>query len=413
MPGAGERGRGLNVQAGSGPILIAGGGIGGLTLSLALAKWGRRSRILEARDTFSEAGAGIQLGPNATRLLRDFGIATGLGRSAVSPEGIHVRDGISGQFLADLPLGSWIESRHGAPYLVTHRADLQSALLDAVRASPLIEISNGFRVEAISEDAAGVHVRNSDGTVATGPILVGADGIWSRIRTLLHPDFALTYSGTAATRAILPMSEVPTEQRALRTGVWLAPSAHIVHYPVRGGDALAIVVITSDPDPGVGWGIPVSAESVMSHVTGFDSSVRLLLSRADDWHRWALFNPKPLRRWSRGRVTLLGDAAHPILPFLAQGGAMAIEDAAVLGWEIARGYGTYTHIFQAYEDQRITRVTQVQKSSRDNGTAYHLSGIAATTRNLALASAPTNMIMQRYDWIYGWQHDMEYGEVEL
>lgn len=398
---------------GSGAILIAGGGIGGLTLALSLARWGRRSRILEARTAFSEAGAGIQLGPNATGLLIDLGLGDELAKAAVTPESIHVRDAASGRPLADLPLGTWIKSRFGTPYWVTHRADLQAALVSAARASPLIEITHDFRVARVSDDSHGVAVTSERGDVVHGAVLVGADGLWSSVRKLLYPDYDLTYSGTTAARAIIPFDVVPEPQRACQTGVWLAPSAHIVHYPVRGGKALAIVVITSEQEPQAGWGIPWPAEKVLSSTAGFDHELRTLLAQPEEWHRWALFNPRPLRRWSQGRITLLGDAAHPILPFLAQGGAMAIEDAAVLGWELARGYGNHTHVFQAYEDQRRLRVDRVQKASRDNGIAYHLRGFAATARNMALATTPPALLMQRYDWIYGWQHDMEYGEVEL
>jgi 2-polyprenyl-6-methoxyphenol hydroxylase-like FAD-dependent oxidoreductase len=397
----------------SGTILICGGGIGGLTLALALAKWGRRSRILEARSEFSTAGAGIQLGPNATRLLGGLGVTERLSAKAVSPHSIHVRDAQSGRPLADLPLGSWIAKRHDAPYWVLHRADLQAALLETARASPLIEISTGFKVAAIDERDDRVVVTGEAGDVAEGPFVVGADGVWSEVRRRLFPDFNLRYAGTTAARTIVAMDDVPADHRDLRTGVWLAPSAHFVHYPISGGAALAVVVITRAPQPDVGWGLPCPAEEVTACAKPFDGALRELLSRGQDWQRWALFDPKPLRRWSRGRVTLLGDAAHPILPFLAQGGAMAIEDAVVLGWEVARGYGNHGHVFAAYEAQRVGRVTHIQKASRDNGIAYHLSGLSASARNMALRTTPAHLLMQRYDWVYAWHHDMDYGEVEL
>lgn len=398
---------------GSETILIAGGGIGGLTLALALARWGRRSRILEARSELSEAGAGIQLGPNATRLLGELGVGESLAQYSVSPQSIEVREAESGRHLAELPLGEWISARHGSPYWVLHRADLQRCLVAAANASPLIELSYGFRVASVAEDAHGVSVSSDPSEEARGAILVGADGIWSGVRNLVEPNFDLRFAGTTAARAIIPMSDVPEALRGERTGVWLAPSAHIVHYPVRAGAALAIVVITAESQPEQGWGIPWPAEAVLAKTTSFDLGVRELLGRAENWHRWALFNPRPLQTWSKGRITLLGDAAHPILPFLAQGGAMAIEDAVVLAWEIARGYGTHAHVFDAYETQRRGRIQHVQKASRDNGTAYHLSGFAAGARNLALNSTPGGLLMQRYDWIYGWHHDMEFGEVAL
>jgi salicylate hydroxylase len=397
----------------SGTILICGGGIGGLTLALALAKWGRRSHVLEARSEFSTAGAGIQLGPNATRLLGGLGVTERLAEKAVSPQSIHVHDAPSGHPLADLPLGSWIEKRHGAPYWVLHRTDLQAALLDAAQSSPLIEITTGFRVIAIEERADSVIVTSDAGDTAKGLFVVGADGVWSEVRKFLFSDFELRYAGTTAARTIIPMSDLPNDYRDPQTRVWLAPSAHFVHYPINGGAALAVVVITSAAQPEVGWGLPCPVDDVVACAAPFDAALMDLLRRGRDWQRWALFDPKPLRRWSRGRVTLLGDAAHPILPFLAQGGAMAIEDAVVLGWEVARGYGDHGHVFDAYEAQRRSRVAHVQKASRDNGIAYHLSGLSATARNMALRTTPAQLLMQRYDWVYAWQHDMDYGEVEL
>ena len=396
-----------------GTTLICGGGIGGLTLALALAKWGRRSRILEARPEFSTVGAGIQLGPNATRLLDNLDVSAHLAATAVSPRSIHVRDAQSGRALADLPLGAWISGRHGAPYWVVHRAELQAALLATAQASPLIEICTDFRVEGIEEFSDKIVVTSASGATTEGLFLVGADGVWSRTRAHVFPDFELRYAGTTAARTIIPMADVPEDHRDIRTGVWLAPSAHIVNYPIRGGDALAVVVISAESEPESGWGVPWPSESVMARVSNFDGALQDLLRRGEGWQRWALFNPKPLRRWSRGRVVLLGDAAHPILPFLAQGGAMAIEDAVVLAWEVARGYGNHGHVFEAYEAQRCNRVAHIQKASRENGTAYHLTGLSASARNMALRSTPAHLLMQRYDWIYGWHHDMDYGEVEL
>ncbi|HUS98307.1 MAG TPA: FAD-dependent monooxygenase [Hyphomicrobiaceae bacterium] len=395
------------------PVLIAGGGIGGLTLALALASWGRASHILEARPVFSEAGAGIQLGPNATRILKQIGVAARLAESVSCPTAVKVRDAVTGKPLTELPLGDWMNRRHHSPYWVAHRADLQSALVASAKASPLIEISMNARITAFKEGSDDVTVKCESGAAAQGCVLVGADGLWSSVRTLMQPSFKLRYSGTTAARTVLRRSEVPDEFMDGATGAWLAPTAHVVHYPIQAGNALAIVVITTGPQPAEGWGIPIPAAEIMTRVSEYDYPLHSLLARAENWHRWALFDPDPVRHWSHGRTTLLGDAAHPILPFLAQGGAMAIEDAVVLAWELTRHEGSHDIAFQAYEAQRQHRVRKVQKTSRENGTAYHLKGMAASARNLALASMPPQRIMQRYDWIYGWRHDQEYGEIEL
>lgn len=384
------------------PILIAGGGIGGLASALALARRGIGCRVLERNATFTEAGAGIQLGPNGIRILQDLGVAPHLEPLAGKPDAIRVFEGLSGARLADLPLGSWIVARHGAPYWVAHRADLQAALLRAVEQQPLIEVVTGFDVAQVRDAASCVTIESEKG-VAEGAALVAADGLWSRIRRQVLDCPPLTFSGKTATRTVIGRASAPEAFRANVTGAWLSPDAHVVHYPVRGGADIAVVVIAEEDWPGTGWGAPADRDALLRRVAGFASPLRQFLALGEDWRKWALYDPGALPQWVRGRIALLGDAAHPVLPFLAQGGVLALEDAATIAACIAARRDDPAAAFKDYERQRQPRAARVQSASRDNGRIYHLSGPMALARNLALRALPASRFMAGYDWLYGWR----------
>lgn len=384
------------------PILIAGGGIAGLSLALALARRKIPSRILERNAVFSEAGAGIQVGPNGIGVLRRLGVAPRLAPHAAWPTAIEVFDGETGTRLAGLPLGGFMARRYGEPYAVVHRADLQSALLEAVRAEPLVEIVESFRVENVQLlPNGGVSVDSDVGDREKGPGLIGADGLWSAVRRWIDPEADLNFSGKTASRAILPIEEVPEAFHGI-TGVWLMPGAHIVHYPVRGARALALVVVVDGPWPGRGWGNVTEPAAVIGRITKASSRLTSLLRRATEWRSWALYDPEPLGTWSKGPVVLIGDAAHPILPFLAQGGVMALEDAETLSVCIARYGDDLSAAFTAYEAQRRPRVEKVQRASRRNGAIFHATGLTRVARDATLRITPGMLMMARYDWLYGW-----------
>jgi salicylate hydroxylase len=386
-----------------GPVLIAGGGIGGLTLGLALASEGIASTILERAEVFSEAGAGIQLGPNAVRVLQNLGVAAPLAPMVACPQAIILLDGPSGRPLARLPLGAWIAHRHGAPYWVARRADLQTALLAVVRGSPLIEIATAFQVERFEASGEEICVFSKAGRMASGALLVGADGHWSTVRQRLWPSGALSFTGMTAARALLPAQALPCPSSEPVTSVWLAPRCHVVHYPVHGGAEMAAVVIASDHWDGRGWSAAANRATVLDKLAPFTPELRKVLSSARDWRKWALYDHAPLEHWSRGRATLLGDAAHPILPYLAQGGAMAIEDAVTLAAVLAAHQADAVGALLRYERLRRRRVSRVQSASRANGRIYHLAGPLAAARNLFLKNVPGGLIMSRYDWLYGWK----------
>ncbi len=389
------------------PVLIAGGGIGGLTLALALARRGIPSRVFEARKTTPDEGAGIQLGPNATRVLYSLGVADALEPHTVAPECIIVNDGIAGRELTRLPLGRWIADRHGAPYWVVHRAALQDVLWSAATTHELIRIEMGHAVDHISEqpNATEVTVGFTNLERATGTVLVGADGMWSHVREHVNPNFRLAYAGVTAARALVPRHQIGSTFAELATEVWLAPSAHVVHYPVDGGSTIAIVAIGVCAEPEGGWSISVEADVIAERFRQMPGPVRELLSVAPAWRQWALFGTQGTLRWRRRRCVLIGDAAHPVLPYLAQGGAMAIEDAFELAAAIADSGDDSADALAAFGNHRQRRVEQVQAASIANGQAYHLDGLAARARNAALHTLPGSLFMRRYDWIYGYRSD--------
>jgi salicylate hydroxylase len=391
----------------SAPIIIAGGGIGGLALAIALSQRDIPCVILERATTFSTTGAGIQIGPNGTRLLRQLGVAAHLEPHAGRPVGIHVRRASDGADRGTLPLGAWIEERHGSPYWTAHRGDLQAALLAIAQAQPGIEVRMGWEIASFSETAAAVTAHATDGRSVTGSVLIGADGLWSAVRRQISGITMPTSSRRSAARTVIATADLPAGIRGDHVGVWMAPRVHVVHYPVRGGAETAVAILADEPWSVPGWGADVTAAEALRPVAGLDPLLLDLLNRGQDWRKWSLFDPPPLPHWSTGRTTgratLLGDAAHPILPFLAQGAVMAIEDAVVLADVLAASATDLAAALAAYETARRPRTRQVQDTARRNGQIYHLSGLAAAARDLALRTVPPAQMMARYDWLYGWQ----------
>lgn len=384
------------------PILVAGGGIGGLATALALARGGVAVRLLERHAAPSETGAGIQIGPNGMRILAWLGVAARLEPLATAPRSIRIFDGRKGRLLTELPLGSWIEARHGAPYRAFHRADLHAALLQRTTEEPLIDCVWGFDVAEIAQDDAGVSVSSAEGATLTGRALIGADGLWSRVRREVAPS-AVTFSRRAAARALVDASGAAPVFSAPSVGLWLGPRAHIVHYPVRAGAMIAIVVVFDSKNAATAWDGAGDAEEISRAVAGFAPELTHFLALARSWRKWSLYDPVPLPRWTKGRVTLVGDAAHPILPYLAQGGALALEDALALAASLTSGTGDIRAAFAAYEEARRPRAARVQAASRRNGWVYHLAGPLAAARNRYLRTRKPESLMAGYDWLYEYQ----------
>jgi len=383
------------------PILIAGGGIGGLATALALARIGYSVRVLEQAPKLSETGAGIQLSPNALRILRGWGVTERLQADAVTPERIALFDGTRGDRLADLTLGPAVEARYGAPYWVAHRADLQNALLKTIRTIDGITLETGFRVISADNRPTGVTAQSEDGRSASGAALIGADGLWSTCRKILgFDDPPPRFSGRSAWRTLLPRSDVPSPISDLATGLWLAPRSHLVHYPVSGGKEINIVAIIEDDWQGEDWDAADDPARLMHAFRNWAECPKQVLDRAQEWRKWALFDRPASPSWSNNRIVLLGDAAHPMLPFLAQGGAMAIEDAASLAQAISNAPDDLPGAFSAYEKARKSRTRRVQLASHRMAGIYHLGGLPAAFRNFALRASPAAWLLHQNDWIY-------------
>jgi salicylate hydroxylase len=387
-------------------VLIAGAGIGGLACALALIRRGFRAVVLEQAEALEATGAGIQLSPNATRILVDLGVTERLAGAAVAPEEIRVLRSHNAREIVRGTIGPGAAFRYGAPYWVVHRGDLQAALVERLQASADGALQLGRQVEDFAVHAHGVTVETK---TPAGPrqehgmALVGADGLWSRVRGRLGDEAPAQFSGRTAWRAIIPSDLVPSAFRQPITWLWLGRAAHLVHYPVRSGAAINLVAIARDDWQSPGWSEPGAQADLMARFSGWAAEPRALMATADSWLKWALFERHPLRTWSAGPVTLLGDAAHPMLPFLAQGGAMAIEDAAVLAGCLARRPEQPALAFETYEGLRRSRTQRVAKESHFNGVTYHLSGPAALVRNIALKRLSGEKLLTRYDWLYDWR----------
>ncbi len=386
-------------------VIVAGAGVGGLTAALALAGKGFRVVVLEQAERLEETGAGLQLSPNATRILAALGLNDRLAAVVVAPEALRVRTH-RGRDIVRMPLGPFAQRRYGAPYWVAHRSDLQAALAGAVRANPDITLRLGARAEDYALHAKGVtvQVRTAQGADDEhGIALIGADGLWSMLRPRLGDQRPARFVHRTAWRAMLPAKPLVPEFREPVVSLWLGPDAHLVLYPVRAGDAVNLVAIVNDEWHQPGWSAAGMPEELLAHFSRWPPLVRNLLALPDRWGKWALYDRARLRRWSTGPVTLLGDAAHPMLPTLAQGAAMAIEDAYVLADCLARTPDQPVRALRRYERQRGRRTARVQRVARWNSRVYHLKGVAAFLRNRALRSRGGEGLLRRYDWLYGWR----------
>lgn len=387
------------------PLVVVGAGIGGLAAALALARAGRRTIVVERAPRIEEVGAGLQISPNAGRILQDLGLASAMATVALEPRELQIRRAVDGATLARLPLAA-VRGRWGAPFRVFHRADLQKTLLDAaLRAG--VEIRTGLLAESVDQDARGVRLRLRTEAGAEERLeaaaAIGADGLRSTIRDALRlqPNDAPFPVGMTAWRTIVPADRLPPSLRERVTRLWLGPGAHVVHYPLRDASIVSAVAILEDrADRGAPAETRAGPELAAAMAfPRWSVELRALIEAGEPWRRWPLFLRPELPRWTRGRVALLGDAAHPMTPFLAQGAAQAIEDAAALAFAVSGATSIETAL-ETYQSARMARATRVQRGSRRQGDFVHLTGPAALARDLSIRLLGGRGMLARNAWLY-------------
>jgi salicylate hydroxylase len=387
-------------------ILIAGGGIAGLTAALALAQKGFRAVVFEQSQKLEPIGAGIQLSPNAMHVLLGLGLGDALRPHVVPPEEIRIRKASTGGDIVRVPLGSYAQQRYGAPYWMIHRGDLQAVLGDAVRANPDVRLTLGGKVQDYVVHANGVTAQVSFDARAGEERcvgLIGADGLWSTIRERLGYTDPPHFRKRTAWRAVIPAAAVDNEAREASIHLWLGRHAHLVHYTIRTGTAINIAAILRDSKPKPGWNNTGPRDEILATFRKWATPACNIVAAPQSWRTWTLYDRPRLRRWGDGPITMIGDAAHPMLPFLAQGAAMAIEDAAVLADCLAKTPDDAAGAMRRYESLRNDRTTRAQRAASRNGLRYQASGVEAAVRNAALRVMGGAGLLKRYDWLYGWR----------
>lgn len=372
-------------------VLIAGGGIGGLAAGLACSRAGCHVRLYERANTFAEVGAGIQMGPNVVRVLQSWELDTALRQVAAYPERLQVRHALSGAELGVLPLGASMAQRYGAPYATIHRADLQQMLLQALQQRDAVWLHTGKTVNRYVETHGAIGLSLSDGLDVEGDALIAADGLWSRLRQQLLADGPPRVAGHLAYRAMVPQASLPAALRSQQVTAWLGPKLHVVAYPVRGGEWLNLVAIVHGHVQGSleEWDHGANAADLQAALAPACTALRELVAAVPDWRLWVLCDRPPMssvEQMARGHVALLGDAAHPMRPYLAQGAGMAIEDAAELGRQVALVDGVLDvpTLLQRYALNRWQRNARVQARSIRNGEIFHLEGPMAWARDASM-----------------------------
>lgn len=388
------------------PVLVSGGGIGGLAAALALGRKGLKVRVFEQGSEFKEIGAGIQLGPNVYRMFEVLGLTGAIEGYSVHPDNMVMMDGLTGEEVIRLPVGgkAFRERFGGYLYGVIHRADLHQVFLDACKREKNVELNVLAKVLRFEQDGDRVTLHMEDGRRVEGCALVGADGLWSRVRNQLFGDAKPRVSGHIAYRAVLPRAEVPPDLWQNNVVLWAGPKTHLVHYPLRRGELYNLVAVFHSDKYEEGWNVYGDPQELEQKFSSERLEVRRLLAKINAWKMWVLCDREPVREWSRGRVTLLGDAAHPTLQYMAQGANMAIEDAVVLAAYVELSGRDWEKALRWYQDERYLRTARVQITSRYYGDLYHAAGVVRELRNQFLAPKPgadlANPSFEGIAWLY-------------
>ena len=383
------------------PVLVAGGGIGGIAASLALVRRGFSVKVLEQAPQLGEIGAGLQVGPNGFAAFDALGIGEFARARAVYTDEMVMLDALDEYEVGRIPTTEAFIKRFGNPYAVIHRADVHKSLLEGAQITKRIEVATSTQVQRVEQDDDGVTVFDAKGGQHRGIAVIGADGVKSAVRRQYVGDDARV-SGHVVYRAVVEKKDFPADLRWNAASIWVGPNCHLVHYPLRGGEQYNVVV-TFHSNEKEEWSVRVgSREEVQSYFEGICAKARQLIDLPKDWSRWATADREPIAQWNFGRVTLLGDAAHATLQYLAQGACMALEDAVTLG-EAMRAHGNdFAKAFDLYQRSRVTRTARIVLSAREMGRIFHAKGVERLVRNEMWKGRSPERFYDAMEWLYGW-----------
>ncbi len=383
------------------PVLIAGGGIGGLAAALALTRRGFEVKVLEQAPQIGEIGAGIQLGPNAFHAFDALGVGDKARGRAVYTDFMVMHDAVDEYQVGKIPTGEAFIKRFGNPYAVIHRVDVHTSLLEGAQETGKVEFLTSTRVERIEQDAQGVTVVDQRGNAHKGLALIGADGVKSVVRAHYVNDPARV-TGHVVYRAVVDKKDFPENLQWNAASIWVGPNCHLVHYPLRGGEQYNVVV-TFHSRQQEEWGVTDgSKEEVQSYFQGICPKARQLIDLPKSWKRWATADREPIGQWSFGRATLLGDAAHPTTQYMAQGACMALEDAVTLGEALRLKGNDFEKAFDLYQRARVSRTARIVLSGREMGRIYHAKGVERLARNDLWRGRTPERFYDAMEWLYGW-----------
>ena len=384
------------------PVLVAGGGIGGIATALALVRRGFSVKVLEQAPQLGEIGAGIQLGPNGFAAFDALGIGEIARARAVYTDEMVMHDALDETLVGRIPTGAAFRQRFGNPYAVIHRADVHGSLLEGAQATERIEVATSTQVQRVEQDAAGVTVFDAQGGQHRGIALIGADGVKSAVRRQYVGDDARV-SGHVVYRAVVEKKDFPADLQWNAASIWVGPNCHLVHYPLRGGEQYNVVVTFHSRNVEE-WSVREgSFDEVQSYFEGICPRARRLIDLPKDWKRWATADREPIAQWNFGRVTLLGDAAHPTLQYLAQGACMAMEDAVTLGEALRMHNNNFAQAFELYQRSRVARTARIVLSAREMGRIFHAKGVERLVRNELWKGRSPERFYDAMEWLYGWK----------
>jgi 2-polyprenyl-6-methoxyphenol hydroxylase-like FAD-dependent oxidoreductase len=391
----------MNPDRSSLPVLVAGGGIGGLAAALSLVRQGFQVKVLEQAPEIGEIGAGIQLGPNAFHAFDSLGVGDKTRARAVFTDYMVMHDAIDEYQVGKIPTGEAFRKRFGNPYAVIHRVDVHLSLLEGAQETGKVEFLTSTRIERVEQDDYGVTAFDQKGNAHRGVALIGADGVRSVVRAQYVND-PPRITGHVVYRSVVDKKDFPNDLQWNAASIWVGPNCHLVHYPLRGGEQYNVVVTFHSRNKEE-WGVTEgSQEEVQSYFQDICPRARQLIDLPKQWKRWATADREPIGQWSFGRATLLGDAAHPTTQYMAQGACMALEDAVTLGEALRVHNNDLAKAFDLYQRSRVTRTARIVLSGREMGRIYHAKGVERLVRNDLWKGRSAERFYDAMEWLYGW-----------